>query len=216
MKNFNDLTKAELAELSHDDIVRYINLACAEEGIPLVPELPEKPIEPSIVPDKEYYSIAGHTLATMEDAEKVQRVFNGIVVYSENYSKRCGNLHVYDPDERSWNDPTKIIPIKAMSNELYAQRLKEVESYKTAKGEYDRIEEKFKKIKEQRKSVEESHWAIYRDAVEWKSDMEQAKRTFAQYLELADGDKGIAWKFLVKANEYIEETYPDLKAELVQ
>jgi hypothetical protein len=214
MKNFDDLTKQELAVLTTEEVNRYINLACAEEGIPLVPDLPPKPIQPVIESDTLFYEIAGQTVRTMADAEAIQKVFNGIQVYSKSYNRCIGDMYVYEPDERSYNDPTKIHTVKAISNELYALNKQNIETYKTEKGEYDRIEGKFKSIKEKREHIEERFWNIYRDAVEWNYEMEQTKKTFIQYLDLANGDKEIAWKFLVKANEDVETIYPDLKAEL--
>lgn len=214
MKAFDELTKPELAALSHEDVDKYINYACAEAGIPLLPELPSKPAEPIINPDVTLYEIAGHTVPSMELAELIQAAFNRVVVYNREYSKSCGNFYVYSPSEGSWDDPSKIKPVKAISNDLYNLHKKDIEKYKTEKAEYDRIEKLFKDIKSKRERTETFHWDAYRDAVEWAYTREQIKKQFAEYMKLAENNPEIAWNFLVKANADVETIYPDIKSEL--
>jgi hypothetical protein len=215
MKRFDDLSKAEIAALSYEDVGRYINLACAEEGIPLIPDLPARPVPPEIVPDLEYYQIAGVTVKTMEDAEVIQKAYNRIVTYDRIWNKASGDYHVYSITERRYDDPTRITTIKALSDSLYAQKQKEIEEYKTAKTEYERIEKNFSSIKKQRESTEQFFWDAYREAVEWQRERDQRKKVFAQYLSLADGNVEVAWRFLVKAHPHTEEDYPDLRDELI-
>jgi hypothetical protein len=217
MKSFDDLTKEEKAQLTQDAIQLYIDLECADAGLPMLPEIPPKPVAPVVVPDTKVYEVAGHCVPTLLDAQVLLAAFVQVQTLDYKYNTRlettAGTCYVHEV--REYNQGTKIERKPAMTQELYNTNKLAIESYNTEKAEYDRIYSKFTKAKESRSNIIQAITDSCIEARQYVRQFEQYKKDFLRYVELAEGNKQIAWNFITKANPDLAEEYPGLEAELV-
>jgi hypothetical protein len=217
MKSFDDLTKEEKAVLTAEAIQLYIDLDCADAGLPMLPEIPPKPVMPVVVPDMEVYEVSGHKVPTIENAQILLAAFAQVTILDYMYNTRTetstGSCYVHEV--REYNQGAKIERKPAMTQELYNANKAAIEEYNIEKAEYDRIYSKFTKAKESRTKISEAITNACIEARQYVAQREQYKNDFVRYVTLAEGNKQIAWNFLAKANSDIEEEYHTLKSELL-
>lgn len=214
MKTFDSLTEQELVALTDDEIQRYIDYACAEHGVPLLPAmLPEPPkVEPP-AQDAVVYAV-GRAYSTdvvcmkSDDAQRLADLLNSIPTCSLGYVSGPSYEKKIEPQR----GPYLVMPTPCYSAELAAtiaptlasaERAKNV--YDAAKKDYDRaVNERGAFASEIREKVEEA-WATHRRR-------EDRRRDYARYLELADGNADIAARFLQNAHRDAIDLLPELFA----
>lgn len=200
MKRLEDYTNEELRILTQAQIETLVDLECAHEGIPLLPELPEKPVVNKPQPDLTLFHVSAVYFKNREDADQVIELMNSMPRMHNKY---------YNDGYIDLDDPVVSSEVKEFSEDAklrtksQAEAAKEIEDqYKSLKNEYDKVASKRKDIiKNVREAVSEA-FDEYRK-------MEQYKKQYARYLQLAEGEKDIALNFMKAAHpdedEYIEE-----------
>lgn len=199
MKRLKDYTNEELTELNQSQIETLIDLECAHEGIPLLPERPEKPETNKPEEDLTVYYISDVKLKNKEDAQQIVNLLNGMA-----RMRRDWNTNGYDLEEDSVSFKLEKVFSSECQQKYKAQTAaaKEIEDrYKSAKKEYDDI------VKQRKAIIDEVSDTISDAYAEFRK-IEQYKKQYARYLELAEGEKDIALNFM-KAAHPDEDEYID-------
>lgn len=210
MKAFNSLNEQELVALTEDEIQRYIDYACAENGVPLLPSLPPSPVAVSYEPDLKVYSV-GHWLHFLHP-EQAARVLEAISeaapieidylstptgVTSHAISKRRPSLGSVSVEEAFSAERAQTIKAEL------AEAKRQEDVYAKAQKAYDSaVSERDFYAGEIRVKVEAAWETHHR--------RESLRRDYERYLSLADGNAEIAARFLANAHRDAQKLLPDL------
>lgn len=209
MKNFETLNEQELVALSEDEIQRYIDYACAENGVPLLPALPPAPEPVSFEPDSKVYSI-GHWLhfAHSEQAARVLEAIKEAAAIETDYlSTPTGitstAISLRRPSLMITADDAFTAERAASIKDALAGAKRQQDIYEKAKKEYDRAV-----------SERQAYASDIRDRIgaawEKHNRRESLRRDYERYLSLADGNAEIAARFLANAHRDAQVLLPDL------
>lgn len=199
MKRIFDLSKAELVALTTEEVNRYIDVECAIESIPL---LPAKPVEPSIVkpsPDTTIYTIGDFNFLDVSQAQAVVDLIQTLDPYATEYvgtSTFGYALTIKEKDKSHLAIGSSSVYAQDYWNEVKDQ----VAAHAKSKKEYDDAQSEYKSIEKERKEIEDRVWERVNDAQAEASRIKSLKEKFERYIDLADGDKHMAWKFLTNAD----------------
>jgi hypothetical protein len=212
MKNFEELTTEELSILKFEEVEKYVKLACAEQGIPMLPDMPDYPIKPDIQPDLKFYEIDDHYYKTQEEALEVSNVLNKFVSYVTEYSYKYDNHYRFTKYYKS--QQFTITAQIGYSEELWNKFELEIKKYNSLLEQFEKIKNLYKEIYRQHRDISEPIFEKWNKATEWKQKKENLIKIFNIYLSLAENNFEIAYKFLVKANPNMETDYPKIENEL--
>lgn len=200
MKSFEHLNDNELTTLSQEEINHYIKLKKAETGIKII-TLPEAPSYQDLPPpDLELYEVNGFAFSDKEKAEEIADVLNKHIASSlrvdYDYSRGGSDYKYAKPFDGSLEtiDIRRVYsrPVYNSIRDIIASNKKVKDAWTEIKSEYDSEEEKAGNISED----------IYTKIQEARERIEKFKNyklRIAEYLQLANGDRDIAWNFFDKA-----------------
>lgn len=209
MKAFTNLTEQELVALTEEDIRRYIDYACAENGVPLLPALPPEPPVVAFEPDAKVYSV-GHYLhfTSVEDATRVMEAIKSSRLIDTDYLSTPAHITSLAIANRQ---PRIAIDVQdAFSQDKAAAIKRDLADAKIAQDIYDRAKKDYDGAVNDRQAYESD----IRDAVAaaWDTHRKRESRRadYERYLSLADGNKQIAARFLDNAHRDARVLLPDL------
>jgi hypothetical protein len=191
MQTIHDLTDEEIAGLTDDQVNMFIDVECARKGAPLLPLMPVEPEKPTAEPDKNFYGVSGLWFATAAEAAEVLAAITKHQPYTYEWR---GNQYVAKRGAQYQGD--EVSTKKMFSPEHYETHRKVLEKYEADKKLYDSEKKRFDEALGKRSENTQEVWDIVSRAREIKSERAQIQRTYDRYLELAKGDKGIAFDFL--------------------
>lgn len=210
MKPFDELTHDELIALDDTAINYYIDRACADEGVPLLPPTPpEQPkieqIEKSVV----HYTIAGLRFLDEADARSVEAA-----IAATKSRRTVQTLGTY-----RWNDPTHDAP-ETDPIIVGMDRVFDVDGAARQKAETDRTADRKAAYEEAKKTYDsalngrENVSRHIRNAVSAAWKLEHRRRDllhqYQRYIPLANGDELVAKRFLQKAYSDARDVLPGL------
>lgn len=214
MKPFDTLTEQELVALDEDAIQQYIDYACAEDGVPLLPLLPPAPKPVDVTPDAKYYSV-GHALhfRTAEEAVRVLETIKANNPIDTGYISTPGSvtsttIGTGKPYLTISESDAFSAGMAASIKDALAAAKREEEAYTKAKKAYDAAVA-------QRQSYADEIRGKVSDAWETHDRREEIRRAYERYLSLAGGQADVAARFLSNAYRDAEELLPDLFPPLV-
>lgn len=210
MKPFDELTEAELLALNETDVQRYIDYACAEEGVPLLPDAaPVAPNAEAIADDLTAYEIQSGLLFTRrEDAEKVCELLQAMQRGSTRYISGPSYRQAFEPD----NFPVSITPRRLLSHEKAANLRAVIEKVEREKKAYETARTEYDNTAKARNNVAGGIYERIEEVKTRQARRETLMREYMRYLDLASGIKSIALRFLKSARPDAEELLPDLFA----
>ena len=210
-RRFDDLNDAEVLALDHDGVGRWIDIECACEGVPLLPPEPTEPAAPLMTPDVTVFNVGNLYFANADEATRIAELAMSFPRHELNYvsgpryEKRVGPA-----------SDVLVSPQRAYSVKHWEEVKDEAERYTTAKATYDHLKTDFDKAVKLRERIAES----VREHVERVQDAErerqQMRLNLARYLDLADGDREIAVKFLKAAYPDAATVLPELAEPAVE
>lgn len=217
MKPFEKLTDADLTALTDQDIERYVDLACAEQGIQLKPEFPpEPPAMGNFEPDAMVYKAPQYLEFTDEaEAREVVRVVSQCksrvqTGYTRTPEGVTGE-HIRTRDVGEARVEAKRVfsaeRAAAMGEEM-AQAAVLEEAYKKRLKEYQSIVSSHANVRA------EIMAPIYL-ARERSKRSAELQRVYERYLLLAEGSERIALGFLAKGYSDARERLPQLPWSLI-
>lgn len=208
MRQFDELTDEEILDLTDEQIERYVDLACAQEGVPFLPPEPKKPEETAIEPDRSIYKVLGIEFGNKEDAQRVADLLLDCEVLATEYLPGASYKH----RGASRKDATEITvdAARVFTAERWDSVRQEAQAYEAAKRQYDADMKEFKEASNRRS--EASEW-IYDRLQEARSKgyrRDNLRRDYERYLQLADGDERTAARFLADAHLDARDLLPEL------
>lgn len=210
MKPFDTLTEQELVALTEDEIQRYIDYACAENGVPLLPSLPPTPVTVSYEPDAKLYSV-GHWLH-FRHPEQAARVLEAIreaaPVETDYLSTPSGTTSTAISARRS--SSLTITSEEAFSPERAESIKSELAEAKRQEDVYNKAKKAYDAAVSERDSYASEILDKVSTAWETHHRREGLRRDYERYLSLADGNREIAARFLANAHADARQLLPDL------
>lgn len=191
MQTIHDLNDDEIATLTDEQVNVLVDIACAQAGAPLLPAEPTEPVKPDAKEDQTFYGVAGLYFETAEAAAEVLAVIDKHKTYDYDY-KSFGK--VAKPGRSYYAN--EVSSTKMFSVGYYDQHRKALEQYEAAKKAFESDKKRYDEAVSARRATVEEVWDIVSRAREIKSEREQIQRSHDRYLELAKGDKEIAFNFL--------------------
>ena len=213
MKLINEYTKQELIKLETKEIDKIIKLHLANAGI----AIPKKPIEPEYedIPeqDTKIFSIAGvgdlyfDSRELAEECAKILRnnysklrsVHNDYFNSSVHQRSTSFKVNQYSSEPPSVNDLI-VKETTLYSTDLYTQIKAKLEANDKLQKNYDKKQEEFETAEENARKTIDIVWETIREAQTEHKDMTDKLEIYRDYLDLADGEKDVAWKFMKKAH----------------
>lgn len=208
MKRIKDLTRDELVALTDDQIQRYIDIECAEDGVALLPPAPTEPDVAAPEPDIECWSIPSVIFRERADALKVIDLITGLSrVMQENLGGWRYHYNYMTP--RTPTDDDRIDPKRERmwSPKRFDESRNAVDAANEAKEEYRKKKDAFDRAlsmraevaKRVREKVDGAHAEV------WEED--NVRREFNRYVEIADGDKTTALRFFKNAHKQYDDEW---------
>ena len=212
MRRYFDLTNKEILALTDEQINDLIDLECAIEGKPLLPECPPLPPQPKFEPDAIWYSIRELSSSILFHCPEAAASVIRAIVESGAASRKYLPGSDYSAYRLDNLDELTIEQVKIYSEgqwashaEAHSAFLKAKEQYRSAKAAHDAA------VKERADVTKEVTFHINRILnIEKRKD--DIRRIYNRYLALSDNNRNIAMNFLEK----VEDVPDDLKAELLK
>jgi hypothetical protein len=202
MQKIDELTDEQVEALTGEDVERLIRRGMAEAGIPVLP----RPVEPEYLdapgPDQQVFEIGGVTFDNREAAEHVQKAISEFrssrirLVYGSGWTDRY-----VERDDSEQPVETRM----AYSQKLFNQYQEVLEANAAAKRKYETAQREWRQNEVAAKDVREAIQTRV-DAVEAKKERRQfLTNRFAEYVDIADGNRATALRFLENAFELTPE-----------
>jgi glycerol-3-phosphate cytidylyltransferase-like family protein len=205
LRRFKDLSKKEIRNLTYEEVDKFIDLECAFQGLPLIPEKPEEPTPPEMKDVEENIYCIGYDwkFKNKEDAEEVLELLKSkeLVKISANYQY---NYQRYYLSLDEYSTP-KITIEKALSNVNYEKYENTLEKYTQENKTYQTVIDKIKEIKKERQEIHNKIMNEFKAGIQEKQKLQQFELDLKRYLVLADNNKKIALKFLEDSCKYQED-----------
>lgn len=197
MKRFEDLTRDELVALGDDAINYYIDRECAERGLPLLPPAP--PVAPDkggLAPDVTHYLIPKSRFRTVEDAQAALAAINALPRIDAAYVRGYGYEKVEAAPDQPLQMTQERVYSRALANETESRR----DDYGRLKAVYDREKEQYDKAYRGRETAAGSIRSAIGDAYDQSQTIKSLRHDHARYVQLANGDRAVAARFLEAAH----------------
>jgi len=208
MKRVEDYTNNELINMNDQEIAQIIDIECAYEGAPMLPELGECPQKPDVEPDLDYYTIGGFNVLKEEEALILLEALKKVTLYKLDYTGIDYDNKVLIVGAEYGQEDLKAD--KQFSQKHLDIHKDELEAYAVKKKQYDKDKSAYNSAAEERRKISDYVWERFHNALEGKRECEDLENSLKHYLKLADGSKKIAKQFLVNAHPDWEEKHPDL------
>lgn len=197
MRRIEDLNREELLALTDEEIKRFIDIECAHEGISILGDPPNPPIAPEQKRNLTLYKVGDIYFGKKEEAEAVVQLLARATLYSFRY------LGGYWDSNFRYAEPTTDVPQIQIENffdeaEIRAVKSK-LETYVAEKKVYDRRKDEYEKQVAATESCSSKVYDRISEAREYKDELDHIVRTYNKYLDLAEGDRKIAWNFFESA-----------------
>lgn len=200
MKTFEQLNDQELTSLTQEQIDFYIKLKKAETGIKIIalPDAPEQREVPA--PDLEIFEVSGMSFTDRARAEEIaaainKHITNALKVTYDYY--RAGSDYQYAKPYEGSLETVEVkrvysMPVYNSIKDIIASNKKVMDAWKEVERECKEEDEKASEIVD----------AIYDSIAKARERLEQFRNykvRIVEYLQLANGDRDIAWNFFDKA-----------------
>ena len=210
MKRYNEMTDAELLELTNEQIATLIDYECALDGVPMLPPDPGPAPTLSMPPmDTKVYEVVGVLVMDSEHAGRILDAITSGPLFKTEY----GSNYLIPHKESDYSFP-EIKTKSVYSQEQWATIAPAVKEHETAKKEYDRTARDYNEGIKARKDITDAVNSAIRNASDCEYERQTLRREFARYLELAEGNKNIAMNFPTKAKSYMQQDHGELVQEL--
>lgn len=215
MKRIYDMEKEEILALTQEYIEKLIDYECALKGVPLLPPRPLEPDKVNIEPDITAYEIAGLCLLTAEEAGRILEAINTCSIYTSTYvpGANCYDKKLIPVD--AYTKP-KIETKRFYSMEYWDKVKSQKEAYASTKRIYDEDKKKYDEAYSKRSETASCVWEFIDAVREENRVKDYLTAEFNRYLELTDGNKTIAMRFLKKAHNVDDELTQELVPGFVE
>ena len=211
MKAFETLTHDELIALDDTQIDYYINRACAEAGVPLLP--PSPPVQPEVAHiDKPvtHYIVAGIRFSDEKDARQVEAAI------TRCQSRRTlqylgGGYHWQNPQHDAPADDPIVVSMERVFDAAACALQKADDDAKKAKKEaFESAKKSYDAALTGRENCARDIRSTISAAWKLENRRRELTREYDRYLPLANSDATVAKRFLQKAYSDARDVLPNL------
>jgi hypothetical protein len=213
VQRFEDLKEPDLLALTNDQIVRWIDIECACNGVPLLPPKPVEPTKVAFTPNIQAFEVADLIFDSSADALRLVALLRELKVYRSEYVSGPHYERVlklgreFSIESKRYFTPEAWDAVKDEA----AAYTRDFNIYTAAKKEYDAI------VQVRARIVNGINEAI-ENAHQRENIRQRVRADFDRYLDLADGNRKIALAFLRAAWTHdparVDEVFPPLSPEL--
>lgn len=187
MKRYTDLSVEELANLTDEQIQKFIDIEVAFAGVQMVPKpLSYEPFNFQVKPAMKAYSVKGVLVASRKVAETLQQS----IVYQENYNYPDYD-HKYLEEQKTQEIDIREFYLKEDLETVKTQ----VAAAKKAEAEFKAANKLFCEYEQQTSAFQTEVLEVVNTARRIMDQRRQAQVAYDKYLNLADGNEKIAVKF---------------------
>lgn len=207
---WNTLTTLAKVLLSDEDVERYIDLACADEGVrPWTDNVPAPPA-PTDVQRTRVWVVGGHMLTSQRDAERLSALLRSLPLLELKYANgRWNGPQVVRPKEDAENAYWPR-PEMHMTDRDYAAQQYAAQRDASARERYEAERRAFTACIEARAAVAER---IKGEIDAARTEIRRKQRlveTYQHHLDLCDGATAPARRYLLLAYPEAEAVAPEL------
>jgi hypothetical protein len=180
------------------------------EGMPLQPKHPgPEPRKPQVVGDQVAFLVNAEMLFFNEsDAQEVLELIRSKARADQYY---LGG-HWSGPYGVKSEDPNQgcMEAKRFWTPEQWAEHKLDQETYQTAKSKWEAEDKEYREAEKAREKAVQRVESMLEDAYEKQRRAQSIRDTWAQYLELANGNQGIALGFLLKLGRWDQKVVLDV------
>jgi hypothetical protein len=213
MKSIEDLKDHELLELTPAAVDRFIELACAEDGVPLLPKAaPTPPVKrKELIPDLVLHELSGLYFFKREQADEVRKRLLECDLGTVGYVKLPGWKSDYNRRvaEAEYEVP-KITQVELFSETKIGENLRMINETTEAEDAYKKDKENYERISKRRAEIAEKVMKVIAAARKRAQERTFLLAELERYVDLAEQDRGIALRFLAKAHPEAREILADV------
>lgn len=222
LKNVSEYTEQELINLTEEQIEKIKKLAIAESGQKLL-KRPEEPAYSNIPkPDKQVFGVKlfDAFFEKRETAEELQKFLrsNYSQIKSKNWENDSSYVYVRSIENDGWSsiklNDISVNIIDVYSPELHAQISDKIKTNKSLKERYDKQLSEYNEYVESVKEIVENIDEKIQEARDKDYEKKNKLMKFQEYLDLAEQNTDIAWKFMKKAYVVSVEEEDYIKANI--
>lgn len=210
MKPFDDLTHDELVALDDAAISFYIDKACAEEGVPLLP--PSAPVPPIVATiDKRvtHYIVSGLRFTSEADARAVQEAIAKAT--SRRTLVYMGSYRWQDPQHDAPAEDEVVVTLERVFDADGAAAEKaEKDRTSARKAEFDAAKKEYDAALSGRDNVAAQIRGTVNEAHRLQHKRDRLMAEYERYIPLANGDAQVAKRFLQRAHSDARDVLPRL------
>jgi hypothetical protein len=183
-----DLDEPQQAALTEEEILRYIDIEVAHEGIAPV-ACPQKPslAADGIVRSEIAFKVAGVIVRTAEDAQTIQK----LSILTEEYDYKVGY-------EYKWLIPIvgpKVEQVSYYKQDDVSRVCSSLQNNESRRSTYQQAKDAWDKYIEKTGKVRGGVWSAVNEARQAAAQIALARETYHKYLDLAKGDVEVAAGF---------------------
>lgn len=208
---FDTLTLPQLAALSPEDIDHYIDLTCAEQGVPLLPEHPGERPTLDVACDATVYELPSLIFLDVAEATRLLEAAQSCVSLVE-ITYMPGPGYKKQVRERSVLSSLKLSTEQVYSARVAGTMKTRILAAEQAKSDYDKALTDYEDARIKREAVAVVILDRISEARVRRDRQERLTREYKRYLELAEGRRSVAANFLRSAHADAPELLPDLFA----
>lgn len=205
MTRFEDLSNEEILALEEREIERYIDLECAVEGVGLMPKPPVKPTKAETTKDLTLFYVGGLYLKDADEARELQGVLNELSIWDTKY---VGGQY-YDKIGYKKKEKFTVSEDLYYSQEQYDKCEGDIDQYNKEVEEYNKLDREYRDLQSKRRDIAKEIYNKVEALRQKETEKIRMLEKFNYYLELAENDPKIAYKFLASAYPGVEE-YKDI------
>lgn len=205
MKTFDDLTESELVALTDAEFDRFVMMEAAEAGFD-IPVDPGPAPSKKIAPDMELFSVQCPWFAERAHAENIARIINSYPTsYKQGWMPGYSDHKAEPVDEQVQVVTSRMFSLElaGRTSDALAAAAAEHQAWQKRKNEYDRAYQRRNDIA---RELREKLIA----ARQTTRDRETIRQQHKQFLELADGSRRTAARFLERQFPNAQALCPEL------
>jgi hypothetical protein len=201
MKTFEHLNDTELVSLTQDEINHYIKLKKAETGVRLL-TLPDTPTYQDVPsPDVELYEVAGYAFADKQKAQEIADAINKNIslAFKVDYDYWGSGSSDYKY-AKPYDGSLEAIGIqRVFSQPVYNSIKTVIASNKKVREAWEKLKSEYEAEDEKATEIVNNIYDAINPARDRLAQFQTYKTRITEYLQLANGDRDIAWNFFDKA-----------------
>lgn len=200
MRTIRDFKREEILALDHESLETETRKLLAVDGVAQLPPSPEPPPELSCKPSQPAYTINASELVFADEAEaqRILSILNDARRYTTFYH---GGRYEYGGPQgiKACDTQLSLTTSKHFTTKEYDAYRVELEAHRRKKKEYEADSKKYEEARKGQEDVRQEVDRIVERAHREQRLEDEFNRRLNEYLEIAGGDRDLAWKFLTKA-----------------